>query len=149
MAVNRIVCGIDDSDDSHAALRFAVDEARLRDATLEVVSVYSPASAAAFPALPTQSDTEQERQRAEATRKLIESAVERLGDRAEGVKLEINPMKHSRPAVALMDRTSDADLVVVAHRGRGGFKGLRLGSVSEQLTRWAKCPVVVVRPTTS
>jgi nucleotide-binding universal stress UspA family protein len=52
---------------------------------------------------------------------------------------------HRRPAKALVDRAAEADLVVVGSRGRGGFAGLRLGSVSEQVTRHAQCPVLVVR----
>jgi nucleotide-binding universal stress UspA family protein len=61
------------------------------------------------------------------------------------VKVEWSVIADRRPARALIERSGDADLVVVGSRGRGGFAGLRLGSVSEQVTRHAQCPVLVVR----
>jgi nucleotide-binding universal stress UspA family protein len=53
-----------------------------------------------------------------------------------------------RPSRAIVERSRHADLVVVGSRGRGGFAGLKLGSVSEQVTRHAKAPVLVIREST-
>jgi nucleotide-binding universal stress UspA family protein len=50
------------------------------------------------------------------------------------------------PGGVLVDRSRDADLLVVGSRGKGGFAGLLLGSVSEKCVRHAACTVVVVRP---
>lgn len=54
---------------------------------------------------------------------------------------------HSRPAEALVDASDKVDLLVVGRRGRGGFAGLTLGSVSERVVRYARCPVLVDKGT--
>lgn len=65
---------------------------------------------------------------------------------AEYPDLEVEYVAERGPAAnALLDRATHADLVVVGARGLGGFRGLALGSVSDQVTRHAACPVVVVR----
>ena len=52
---------------------------------------------------------------------------------------------HMAPVKALIDAGRNADLLVVGSRGRGGFTGLLLGSVSDQVVHHSPCPVTVVR----
>ncbi|MCU1605170.1 MAG: UspA domain protein [Modestobacter sp.] len=52
---------------------------------------------------------------------------------------------HTAPVPALVEAGEHADVLVVGSRGRGGFAGLHLGSVSDQCVRYAPCPVTVVR----
>lgn len=146
MTVSRILVGIDDSKESETALRAAVEEAKLRGAALEITSVYPPANgAAAFPAMPSEGRGDVERRRHEHAEQLIQGALERLGESLDDIEVEIRPVKNARSSSALIQRSKEVELVVVGHRGRGGFRGLRLGSTSEQVIRHAHCSVLVVR----
>jgi nucleotide-binding universal stress UspA family protein len=54
---------------------------------------------------------------------------------------------HGNPAEKLIDASGRADLIVLGSRGHGGFAGLLLGSVSEQVVRHAACPVLIDKQT--
>ena len=56
---------------------------------------------------------------------------------------------HRSPAKGLIAAAAGADLVVVGARGRGGFRGLLLGSTSDQVVHHAPCPVTVIRTGTA
>lgn len=161
-----IVVGVDDSSGARKALTWAVTEARLRGATLRVVHVhkqeewtaplYFP-SQHASPGVPTGSAGEpssvelasvlqaQERLREVASagaEELVEELLAEVG--AAGVEVQPTVVQERHPADALVELSSDADLLVVGTRGRGGFHGLMLGSVTHALVLHATCPVVVV-----
>jgi nucleotide-binding universal stress UspA family protein len=67
----------------------------------------------------------------------------KIGDSVPTTKTVI---EGHRPAEELVQLAADADLLVVGSRGRGGFVGLLLGSVSQQCATHARCPVSIIRP---
>ena len=76
-------------------------------------------------------------------RRVADEATETVGHVAPSVHCEAVVL-NGQPAEALLGVSEDADLVVVGSRGRGGFKRLMLGSVSDQVVHHAVCPVLVV-----
>lgn len=137
----RIVVGVDGSDDGQRALRWAVDEAGARGCALEVVHAWQPPFLAGYPLDPLATD-------AEAFEAPARRVMERALDDADVASLARpveRTLRPARPASALLDAAEDADLVVVGSRGIGGFRGLLVGSVSLQVARHSPCPVVVVR----
>ena len=143
----RIVVGVDASSHSVEALRRAVDEARWRGGALHVVHAFAPPEpVAAWPVMPEHGtdtvDVEGEREKANER---LGKWLEELDIDLAGVDVEWSVVADKKPSRALVDASADADLIVVGSRGRGGFAGLRLGSTSEQVTRHAQCPVLVIR----
>ena len=135
----RLVVGVDASEHSLRALRWARDEARLRGATLEVVHAYAPPEVLMLPVMVVvPSDGELEA----AAARVVEEAIEEVGD-FTGIPL-IRTVRAGGAAGVLCQAADDAALVVVGTRGRGGFKELLLGSVSHQVATHAGCPVVIV-----
>lgn len=134
--MNAIVVGVDGSENGQRALEWAAEEARIRNATLRAVYVWSY--------LRQPDDGFNPEFGEEDARRLIDEAVDKLGERATGVEVSREAVC-DLPARGLLDAASDADLLVVGARGLGGFKGLLLGSVSHQVVQHATCPVVIVR----
>jgi nucleotide-binding universal stress UspA family protein len=141
-----IVVGIDGSDRSRAALRWAVDEATLRhDRVLAVHAWELPV----VPALDIPPAPDPPVYLPELIAEVQEGA-EALAEREvaefvnESVKVE--PLAVEGPAASvLVEVAEDADLLVVGSRGRGGLAGLLLGSISQQVVQHAPCPVVIHR----
>ena len=79
---------------------------------------------------------------AQSCRQILEATKAELGD-TEGVEVRSN-VELGDPATVLVDYSHDADMLVAGPRGRGGFLGLLVGSVSRGLPAQAKCPVVLV-----
>lgn len=83
---------------------------------------------------------------------MTQDAVEVLAERLAGYAQDYPDVTIERsvlpedPAKALLDAAgADASLLVVGSRGRGGFRGLLLGSTSQKVMHHAECPVMVVR----
>jgi nucleotide-binding universal stress UspA family protein len=144
----RIVVAVDGSEESKAALRWAAEEASLRDAELEAVLAweqpyqftFAPAGTAYVPP-DNLVDPAKIAQRAE--RHLQETVSDVFGDEPPPNLKQV--VMEGAPVAVIMTRALGATLLVIGARGRGGFKGLKLGSVAEQTLRHAPCSVTVVR----
>jgi nucleotide-binding universal stress UspA family protein len=140
-----IVVGIDHSAGAKAALRFALEEARLRQATLRVVHAwqYGYIGATGLEGLLPAAGGELEDFRQAAAAALDETLREVVGDQ-DDVAIE-RRVDQGAPAAVLVEESLGAELLVVGSRGHGGFAQLLLGSVSQQCAQHASCPVVIVR----
>jgi nucleotide-binding universal stress UspA family protein len=144
-----IVVGVDGSETSHEALRWAAEEARLRSARLVAVYAWSfiapqpigDPGMLAVPAgdLPGQLDAE-----SEAAQGALDHAVEAVLGAEPGVEVE-RKLVEGDAGEALVAESAEADLVVVGSHGRSGFRAALLGSVSRHVVDHSKCPVVVVK----
>ena len=142
--MTRIVVGIDGSENAAAALAWAVEEGRRRGATVEAVHAWQEpvVGGTAAGLVPVPIDTEAFEQ---GSRQQLDEAVEAVVE--DGADVDVQRLLvHDSAARALLDRAAGADLLVVGRRGHGGFMGLLLGSVSQQIVWHAPCPVVVVPP---
>jgi len=142
MSSHRIVVGVDGSEGSKAALRWAVEEAQRVGGWVEVVHAWEfPSLAlvsygnAVMPVL-TREDLEK------AAEELVCRELASLGE-AVPVPISVK-VAMGQPATALATEALGADLLVVGARGRGGFSSLLLGSVSSQAVHHSPVPVVVV-----
>jgi nucleotide-binding universal stress UspA family protein len=135
-----IVVGIDGSVGGASALRWAVDEASLRDAPLLAVHVRAQQAVGITAAAGVVGGEAAARQRAETVLdEVLRSTVPLPGD--VGIKRVV---RSGHPASALIDEAAAGELLVVGARGAEGFRGLRLGSTAEHCARHSPCPVVVV-----
>jgi nucleotide-binding universal stress UspA family protein len=132
----RILVAVDGSPGSRAALRRAATEATAHGASMEIVMAWSYLDQVIAPKADPQYGE------GRAAEDLAAIVAEELGEQ-RGVDLDVHVV-NDLPARAILARAEGAWLVVVGSRGLGGFKGLLLGSVSQQIVHHAPCPVLVV-----
>lgn len=133
----RIVVGVDGSDHSAAALRWATDHARARGATLEVVHAWQQPDLGGY-ALPPTTAENLER----SAQEVLDNALRSITRR--GLPVEGRVVAGS-PSATLLEAAKGADMLVVGARGRGGFGALTLGSTSDQCLHHATAPLAIVR----
>lgn len=139
--MSRIVVGVDGSEASLDALRWALHEARLRAARVVVAYVWL------FPSLVLRGGATPPRgyeELRQSAREVLDQAVNAVGTAAEGVDVA-RVVVEGAPAEELAALADGAEMLVLGSRGLGGFAGLLLGSVSQQCAHHARCPVVIVR----
>ncbi|MCD1145011.1 universal stress protein [Kocuria sp. LUK] len=136
-AAASIVVGVDGSEGSVEALRWAARMAPVLGARIRAVGAWEyPPEYAGY--VPIGSDNFDE-----ITRKRAEAAVrEAFGDDLpEGLTTSV---VFGHPSRVLVEESEDAAMLVVGRRGHGGFRGLLLGSVSAACVSHAHCPVLVI-----
>ncbi|MDO3684831.1 universal stress protein [Micromonospora sp. C28ISP2-4] len=133
-----VVAGSDGSESALRALGFAVERAAQRDVPLRVLRVWDPPGDRW---VPPDFDPEQV---AASERAAAEAELAPWREGFPDVPVEIEAVPGSASAL-LVEASRSAQLVVVGSRGRGGLRGMLLGSVSQQLIQHSHCPVAVVR----
>lgn len=142
MRVRRIVVGLDGSEGSTGALQWAL--ALARDLNADVIAVHAyPVVVAGVP--PTTLILDDEQIRKELMTVLDDEWAAPLRKAEIPHRSVVEAGSPSDVIMRVADREK-ADLIVVGSRGRGGFAGLLLGSVSQQVAHYARQPVVVVPP---
>ncbi len=142
-----IVVGIDGTEHASAALRWAAEEAALRQATLVAVHAWTfmpvttPADSGLVPMAWTESMEVLDASRAAAERIAGDQVRAVLGEGHDAVVKIVE----GGPATALVEAAADADLLVVGNQGRGNLASALLGSTSAEVADAAPCPVVIVR----
>ncbi|SCK15740.1 universal stress protein [Streptomyces sp. WMMB 322] len=143
-----VVVGVDGSPANSSAIAFAFAEASLAGADLRAVHVWSEWSvpptpprdkSPAYAKKPGELKDEEEA--------LLAEALAGTGEKYPDVQVERRTLR-GRTRQELMSAAEGARLLVVGARGRGGFAGMLLGSVSQALLRHAPCPVAVVKQDT-
>jgi nucleotide-binding universal stress UspA family protein len=138
--IRKIVVGIDGSESSINALTWALQEAKRHSADVHVVHVWSlplaldPMGGAIY------SPFEEFRSAAQG---VVTHALEKVKIFVGDTKVT-SAVEYGSASQHLLDAANTADMVVVGRRGHGGFLGLLIGSVAEQIAHHAKCPAVIV-----
>jgi nucleotide-binding universal stress UspA family protein len=130
------VVGVDGSAHSAAAVDFAFEEAALRDAALRALYVWQPGLLGMF----------DERASQQECRRLLSETVAGRGAEYPNVELH-HELISGHPVEVLAEESAHALGLVVGTRGRGGFTGMLLGSVSQGVLHHARCPVITVPET--
>lgn len=126
-----IVVGFDGSEGGRRALDWAVDEARRRDAELHVVRAW------------TTGEFGNDAEKAQYAQASLDAEVAELRKSVPGMEVTTT-VERGHAAHVLLGQSKNADLLVVGSRGHGGFTGLLLGSVSQQVSTHDGAPVVVI-----
>lgn len=134
----RMVVGVDGSEGSLRALRWAAREAHNRGGSVQAVATYDWVGTEA--SLLAGLGPEGERQRAEDA---LTAAVDAVAREFPHVPIA-SEILMGDAARCLTEAARDADLLVVGTRGHGRLRHAVLGSVSEACIRHARCPVLVV-----
>ncbi|HTX01565.1 MAG TPA: universal stress protein [Acidimicrobiales bacterium] len=134
-----IAVGMDGSEPSRNALRWAAGQAELTGSSLRIVMTWEHPAAFGWPvAYPEDFDPEQE------TANAMRAAVSEVLGEDPPCPIEL-VVEEGHPGPTLVEVAKGCDLLVVGSRGHGAFTGMILGSVSEYCAAHSPVPVVIVR----
>ncbi|MGW3076134.1 universal stress protein [Kitasatospora sp. NPDC001132] len=138
----KIVVGVDGSEQSRRALRWAVRQAELAGAAVEAVIGWEPPFSGWGGNVPVPG----EKAFGDIARKILTESIEKAVGPEPSVEIAAR-VEEGTAAQALLKAAGDDDvaLLVVGSRGLGGFTGALLGSVGQHCAQHAPCPVVIVR----
>jgi nucleotide-binding universal stress UspA family protein len=135
----RIVVGVDGSESSIEALRFAIRTAKAFGTSLEAITVWTYPAGAEVALLTNWSPEED-------ALEILNTVVGKvLGD--DRPSWFSTATRRGSTVRALIEESAGAEMLVLGSRGHGGFVGLLLGSVSAACAEHARCPVLIVHPT--
>ncbi|MCX4473123.1 Universal stress protein [Micromonospora sp. MW-13] len=137
-----VVVGVDGSEPGRLAVALAADEAARRGTGLTLAHVAPTGADRPVPDEVVEAGAAAGAESAD----LLAGAAAEVAAAHPGLAVERRPLRADRPARALIEASGGATLVAVGSRGRGGFAGLLLGSVSQALVQHAHCPVLVAHP---
>jgi nucleotide-binding universal stress UspA family protein len=138
-----VVVGVDGSDESVAALRWAARYAAAAGASVRAVLVWHYPTAASVPPVgrtPPSVEGEVE----EHITAILTEAIAKAAPDMPDVPIA-SEIRYGHPAQVLVEESGQVDLLVVGRSGHGAFIGMLVGSVSQHCVAAAECPVVVVR----
>lgn len=141
-ADRRVIVGVDGAGVCHDAVGYAFGQASSRSASLTVVHGWWLEYAGDVFAVPYTGGEHEELEMSQ--RALVAEAIAGWSEKYPDVEVR-QQIVRAEPVELLTKDSAGADLLVVGSRGRGGFSGLLLGSVSRHVLQLADCPVAVVR----
>jgi len=134
-----IVVGVDGSEPSLKALRWAAEQARLTAASLRVLTTWEISAASSWtPAFPLDYDP------AAVAREVLDQAINDTLGADPDISVQ-RVVREGLPVPLLLAEARGADLLVVGTHGHGALAGILVNSVAEHLLRHAPCAVVIVR----
>ena len=143
-----IVVGVDGSDDSKQALRWAAQQAEITTAPLHVVTAWHLPVAFGtvwqMPATYGRSHDLSGVDFSEDAKKTLYGAIEEVLGKSPSVAVTPQ-LVAGHPARVLIEASQQATLLVVGASGHGGFVGMLLGSVTQHCVSHSACPVLVIR----
>lgn len=137
-----IIIGTDGSSHSQKAVEWGMREAAIHQAPVTVVIVFQAAVGYWGGKQSYPEGDELARKAHAVAQEQADKALSQLGA-TPPPEVEVRAI-HGIPADELIKAAREADLLVVAARGSGGFTRLLLGSVATQLSHHARCPLVII-----